>query len=190
MGAREDSDIAREASDALDRMVYVPAGAVKAKVHNHVITLSGTLNWEYQREAARTAMAVLRGVRGVVNTISLKPKAAITPTEAKAKITAALVRKARFDGQHITVHVNGTEIELSGTVASWAEVRQAGSAAWPPGRDQCQEPAPDQLLIFRRGDNWWVLAIQFAGTRRLRRSWRRRHVDGEQQAMPGRRGPE
>jgi osmotically-inducible protein OsmY len=70
-------------------------------------------------------MAVLRGVRGVVNTISLKPTATITPTEAKAKITAALVRKARFDGQHITVHVNGTDIELSGTVASWAEFRHA-----------------------------------------------------------------
>ncbi|MGX6607013.1 BON domain-containing protein [Micromonosporaceae bacterium Da 78-11] len=47
-------------------MVYVPAGAVQAKVHHHVITLSGTLTWEYQRAAARDAMAVLRGVHGVV----------------------------------------------------------------------------------------------------------------------------
>ncbi|WP_410819374.1 hypothetical protein [Micromonospora sp. 050-3] len=70
----------------------------------------------------------------MVNTISLEPKATITPTEAKAKITTALVRKARFDGQHITVRVIGTEIELSGTVASRAEVRQstlAGSGDTP-----------------------------------------------------------
>ncbi len=127
---REDSDIAREAADALDRMVYVPAGAVQAKVHQHVITLSGTVTWEYQRAAAHDAMATLRGVRSVINAISLKPTATITPAEAKAKITAALVRKAQFDGQHITVHVNGTEIELSGTVASQAEVRQAGYTAW------------------------------------------------------------
>lgn len=127
---REDADIAREASDAIDRMVYVPAGAVQAKVHNHVITLSGALTWEYQREAARGAMAGLRGVHGVVNTISLTPKAVIVPIEAKAKIVAALVRKARFDGQHITVEVNGTEIELHGSVSSWAEFRQAGYAAW------------------------------------------------------------
>ncbi|WP_433550493.1 BON domain-containing protein [Micromonospora zamorensis] len=127
---REDSDIAREASEALDRMVYVPAGAVQAKVHHHVITLTGSLTWEYQRQAARDAMAVLRGVRGVVNMISLKPTAAMSPIEAKAKITAALIRNARFDGQHITVHVDGTEIELSGTLSSWAEVRQASYAAW------------------------------------------------------------
>ncbi|SDT53565.1 BON domain-containing protein [Actinoplanes derwentensis] len=127
---REDSDIAREAAEALDRMVYVPAGAVQARVHNHMITLSGTLTWEYQREAARDAMAVLRGVRGVINTISLKPKAVITPIEAKAKITAALVRKARFDGRHITVVVDGTEIELRGSVSSWTEFRQASYAAW------------------------------------------------------------
>jgi len=127
---REDADIAREATEAIDRMVYVPAGAVQAKVHNHVITLSGALTWDYQREAARAAMAGLRGVHGVINTISLKPTAVIAPIEAKAKITAALVRKARFDGQHITVEVNGSEIELRGSVSSWAEFRQAGYAAW------------------------------------------------------------
>ncbi|MGX6607014.1 BON domain-containing protein [Micromonosporaceae bacterium Da 78-11] len=76
--------------------------------------------------------------------INLKPKAVTTPTEAKAKITAALVRKDRFDGQHITVHVDGAEIELHGSVSSWAEFRQAGYAAWAtPGVTTVK----NQLLI-------------------------------------------
>jgi osmotically-inducible protein OsmY len=95
---REDSDIAREATEALGRIVSVPSGSVQAKVHHHMITL--------------------------------KPKSTIKPLEAKAQITAALVRNARFDSRRIEVDVTGTEIELRGTVSSWAELRQATYAAW------------------------------------------------------------
>jgi len=130
LAPRDDADIAREATEALERMVYFPSGTVHAKVHNKVITLSGVLPWEYQREATRGAMAGLRGVYGVINTITLKPKVTITPAAAKAKITEALVRSARFDARHISVEVTGSEIELRGVVSSWAEYRQAGYTAW------------------------------------------------------------
>lgn len=86
---RDDADIAREASEALNRMVHVPADAVRAIVHNQVVTLSGTVVWEYQREITQRAVAALPGVNGVINKMTLKPKVSITPDQAKAEITAA-----------------------------------------------------------------------------------------------------
>lgn len=129
-GVREDVDIAREAGIAFDQSVVVPSGSVKAAVHDHMITLTGTVDWQYQREAARRAVAELPGVSGVRNTITLKPRIEVSPADAKKKITAALVRNAQLDAQHVHVEVTGSEVRLTGTVSSWAEYRQAQHAAW------------------------------------------------------------
>jgi len=129
-GIRQDADIAREAGEGLDRSVGVPEGAVKAAVHDHVVTLSGTVTWQYQREAARHAVAWLPGVREVLNLVTLKPPIEVSATEAKLKITSALVRNAQLDADHIQVSVTGQEVELTGSVSSWAERRQAEHAAW------------------------------------------------------------
>jgi osmotically-inducible protein OsmY len=127
---RDDTDIAVEATEALDRLVHIPAGAVKAQVHNRVITLSGEVAWQYQRDEVRRAMIGLRGVNGVVNNVTLKPTVPISPALAKAKITAALVRNAQVDAGNVHVDVTGTVIRLTGTVSSWAERRQAEYSAW------------------------------------------------------------
>ncbi len=127
---REDADVAREAGSALDRTVVIPAGAVKATVRDQAITLSGTVDWHYEREAAHRAVAGLPGVREVHNTITLTPSIAVSQTDAKAKITAALVRNARLDAKHVAVDVADSTITLTGTVSSWAERSQAEHAAW------------------------------------------------------------
>jgi osmotically-inducible protein OsmY len=127
---REDADIAIEATDSLNRMVSVPTGSVQVKVRNHVVTLTGSVAWEYQRDATGYSMAALRGVHEVVNMISLRPTATVSATDAQAKITAALVRNAQTDAGTIRVTVTGTEVRLTGTVTSWAEFRQADYAAW------------------------------------------------------------
>jgi osmotically-inducible protein OsmY len=103
---------------------------VQATVHDHVITLSGMVAWDFQRTATRDAMSALRGVSAVVNTVTLKPVPAASSADAQRKITAALVRNAHVEAANIHVAVTGTAIELTGTVPSWAEYRQAGYAAW------------------------------------------------------------
>ncbi|MEC3982598.1 BON domain-containing protein [Amycolatopsis sp. H20-H5] len=130
-GTLEDADIAREAGTLFEHStVIVPKGAVTATVHDHVVTLSGEVKWRYEREAARQAIAALPGVRSVQNLITVKPTAVISPVEAKAKITAALVRNARLDAKRIDVTVEGSEVTLTGTVASFDERRHAEDAAW------------------------------------------------------------
>ena|SRR5581483_360679 len=127
--APNDADIAREASDALDRAVDVPPGAVKAVVKDHVITLSGTVTWQYQRDAAERAVRYLRGVTAVSDKIVLKPVPMVSGV--KKAINSALVRNAQLDSNNIQVSASrdGT-VTLKGIVQSTAERRQAQYAAW------------------------------------------------------------
>jgi osmotically-inducible protein OsmY len=125
-----DADVARSAAMALERTVTVPSSSVKAEVHDHIVTLSGSVGWQYQREAARRAVLALPGVNGVVSTIDIKPTHLISGPEAKAGITAAIVRHAEQDALRVVVTVVGSEVRLTGTVSSWAERTQAENAAW------------------------------------------------------------
>jgi osmotically-inducible protein OsmY len=124
-----DLDIAREATDALDRAVNVPEGAVTATVHDHVITLSGHVPWDYQRESAARAVRYLMGVTGVNNALSVKPT--VSASDIRTSIAAALVRSAEVDGRAVTVHAGDDgEVRLEGTVHSWHEREVAQRSAW------------------------------------------------------------
>jgi osmotically-inducible protein OsmY len=127
----DDTDIAREAETVLDhRTVNVPRGSVQASVHDHVITLSGTVHWQYQREAAQQAVAALPGVTGVHNMITIEPTVEVSASDAKVRITAALVRNAQLDARRIHIDVTAGKIRLTGSVSSLAERQQAEQAAW------------------------------------------------------------
>ena len=142
--SQQDADIARLASAALDRSVVIPLGSVKATVREKVITLTGALAWQYQRDAAHDAVASLPGLVGINNLIVLEPPIIVSPDKAKSAITAALVRNARVDARRIHVDVEGSRVTLTGTVSSQAEGRQAHRAAWStPGVTEVD----DQLTI-------------------------------------------
>ena len=124
----KDTDIAEAARQMLRWAVDVPSDTVKTGVRDHTITLSGTVTWQYQREAAARAVMYIRGVTGVTNSILLTATA--PPSGVKAAIEAAILRNAQLDSREITADVNGGEVTLRGTVRSWAERRQAEFVAW------------------------------------------------------------
>jgi osmotically-inducible protein OsmY len=128
VGDYSDTDIAREAADALRWNLMVPPGKVIPKVENGYITLTGEVNYDFQRRAAEKAVRYIPGVKGVINLITIKPK--VEPSEIKEKIEEALKRMARVDAGNIQVEVQGSEIVLRGTVRSWAERHEAEKAAW------------------------------------------------------------
>jgi osmotically-inducible protein OsmY len=124
----KDNDIGEAANQMLKWAVDVPSDTVKAGVRGHIIALSGTVNWQYQREAAARAVMYIEGVTAVTNTISLTPT---TPASAaKTEIEAAILRNAQLNSREIAVDANGGEVQLDGTVRSWAERRQAEYVAW------------------------------------------------------------
>jgi osmotically-inducible protein OsmY len=129
-GPRSDAVIAHDAVDALAKNSVVPSGAVRVTVHDHVVTLTGAVGWEYQRHAAQHAVSTLRGVISVLNHIGLEPPVVLSPFDAHDNITRALLRNARLDADRIEVAIDGTKIRLTGKVASWAERHQAEYAGW------------------------------------------------------------
>ena len=128
-GRLEDSDIAREATTALRASVVVP-DSVKATVQDHHVRLVGTVPWHYQRETAAKVVGSLPGVVAVLNDITVSPKVTLSASQAEQQIRAALVRNAQVDSRTIHVKTSGSTVELTGTVQSWAEYRQASHAAW------------------------------------------------------------
>jgi osmotically-inducible protein OsmY len=98
------------------------------RVDNGWITLSGEVEWDFQRQLAKDAVRSLLGVVGVSDEISVNPKVSLSAV--KSEIEAALKRRAHTDGQHISVEVLGADVTLSGTVHSWSERELAARSAW------------------------------------------------------------
>jgi osmotically-inducible protein OsmY len=125
---RTDADIARSAENVLEWMSYLPKKCVKVKVESGWVSLSGEVDWQYQRTAAADAVRYLWGVTGVSDLITVKTK--VFPSAVKSDIEAALKRRAHTDAQSIAVNVEGADVTLTGKVHSWSERDLARYAAW------------------------------------------------------------
>jgi osmotically-inducible protein OsmY len=125
---RPDPEIARDATSALKAELPYSSENIKVVVSDGWLTLEGAVEWHYARERAESSVKRVRGVKGVTNAITLKPK--VQPREVRRKIEDALRRSAELDASRITVEANGDEVILRGTVKSWAERQEAERAAW------------------------------------------------------------
>lgn len=126
--ARGDTELAAAANHVLKWNASVPDGAVHIKVEKAWVTLSGNVEWDYQRQAAERSVRSLVGVLGITNLIAVKPR--LSAVDVQRGIERALTRHALREAKHMRVQVEGSRVTLSGTVDSWAERQAAQGAAW------------------------------------------------------------
>lgn len=124
---RDDTDIARAAADALAWHSELPKD-IKVSVSNGWVTLSGEVQWRFQKEEAERAVKYLNGVRGVINNITIK--AAPKPEEVRERIKKELERTVDMEANRIQISTTNGHVTLSGTVHSWVERDAAKRAAW------------------------------------------------------------
>jgi len=140
-----DDEIAKRAVNILKWDAVVPSDSVKITVQKGWVTLSGEVEWQYQRKAAEDVVRRLSGITGVFNNISLK--SAVYVSDVKERIESALSRHAKVEAQAIRVTVHdGNRVSLEGKVESWDERDAVEDAAWSVAGVQSVD---DRLTIAR-----------------------------------------
>jgi osmotically-inducible protein OsmY len=71
---QSDEELVLRASNGLRCNISVPPISIKVQVRKGVVTLSGEIDWAYQKFAAAESVRYLTGVVGVDNQIVIKPK--------------------------------------------------------------------------------------------------------------------
>lgn len=125
---KTDKDIVDAALSSLAWNSDVPGDTVTVVVSNGWITLTGTVDWQYEKDAANRCVHYLTGAKGVTNSIVVKPKAKWV--DVKNEIEASFRRNAVLDARRIQVLTNKNSVTLAGSVSSWSEHDEAVSAAW------------------------------------------------------------
>jgi osmotically-inducible protein OsmY len=110
----------------------VPDDRIQVKVERGLVTLTGTVNYHFQRAAAEADIRKLGGVREVQNRIVVEPPPGyeVDPGLVCQKIESALRRSAELQADQIDVSVDGREVTLRGRVKTWWERSVAENAAW------------------------------------------------------------
>ncbi len=125
---RGDEHIATAAIDRLRWDVSVPNDAVKVVVEKGWVSLTGQVDWHYQKEAASAGVRGLLGVVGVTDDITIKAK--VNTLNLSDNIMHALHRSWFFDPNTITVSADGGKIRLTGSVHSPHDRQVAAETAW------------------------------------------------------------
>lgn len=126
--ARTDTEVAARVHNVLMWTMDLPRDAVRFRVKDHVVFVTGTLDWDYQRQAVQWAIECIVDVARVENLIILTERPAALDT--RERILLALLRNALLDATGLNVEVSGDEVTLTGVISTRAELREVDRVVW------------------------------------------------------------
>lgn len=124
-----DGEIALRANQRLNSNSAVPPHAISIAVDKGWVTLSGTVDWQFQRALAERDIELLAGVTGITNNIALRP----LPSRGSVNVAIAdaIRRRAAVPGNQIRVSVDaGGGVTLQGRVDHCQERIAIEEAVW------------------------------------------------------------
>jgi len=132
MHRRTDANIAAAALSAISWNTFLPIEGIQVTVESGHITLSGRVDWRFQRSEAETSVRSLVGVTAVTNVIEVRNNA--PPSGVKARIERQFEltaeAEARRIAKRICVETSGGRVTLKGLVHTCRERDEATRAAW------------------------------------------------------------
>jgi osmotically-inducible protein OsmY len=123
-----DDQIAKHVLDVIAWDSTIPKGKIAVKMQSGVVTLSGEVDWFYQRDDAESAVRKLTGVKGIINSTTIKSRPNVS--DIKQRIETALKRNAELEADSIRVSVLNGHVTLNGKVKAWYERDLAERTAW------------------------------------------------------------
>jgi osmotically-inducible protein OsmY len=125
---RVDADLRGDVLQALMLDSLVPS-TVDAKVEDGFVTLTGTADWQYQRDEAELVASNIVGALDVIDEIELKDP---TPSagDVQESIRKAFKRNAALDADDLNISSDNGMVTIDGNVSSWAEHDEVIDAAW------------------------------------------------------------
>jgi len=134
----DDEEIAKRALDVVAWDLSIPKDRVTINIEKGWVTLTGDVDWRFQRLAAEMDIRNLAGVMGVSNAIDIKPR--FPAFDVEKQIRAAFRRNAEFAAENIVVTADGTTVTLTGQVGGYHERTLAADTAWSaPGVTQVND---------------------------------------------------
>lgn len=123
-----DDEIVKRVLDTIRWSTVIPDGALVVKVEGGWVTLTGLVEWNYQKTAVTDAIKDLEGVVGISNLLQVK--AHTSGDNVSQRIEEALKRYAEIEAKAIKVAVHDGKVTLEGKVKAWSELRAVERAAW------------------------------------------------------------
>jgi osmotically-inducible protein OsmY len=115
-----DRQITRAVEEQLVTAEGVPRRGVHAASADGIVTLSGTVDDLLARDRAANVAKAVRGVRGVVNTLDVRPSGR-TDASIRDDVERALVNDPATESYEIDLRVDDGVVTLLGAVDSWQE---------------------------------------------------------------------
>ena len=141
---REDSDIRAAALQALMLDSLIPSEEIDVKVRDGLLTLTGTVAWQYQSDLAEDDVLPLIGIVDIENAIVVANDA--TAADVSDRINDAFLRNAQLNDSEIEVSSANGSVTLAGIVGTWSEHDEALDAAWSaPGVSRVRD---DLVVVY------------------------------------------
>ncbi|MBN8852064.1 MAG: hypothetical protein BGO55_26525 [Sphingobacteriales bacterium 50-39] len=126
--SRTDTEIAEAAATAMSMHRDIDEKKIRISVDEGIVTLEGSVNWNFERRAVAEVIKGLKGVRGINNYVNVRPD--VPPESIREQIRESLRRNVRLNADRIIVDVADSKVMLKGTVSSLAEGEDVEHAAW------------------------------------------------------------
>lgn len=129
--ATSDEDIAERIARLLKWNSMLQDTNIQAKVSNGYVSLTGEVDWEYQRREAAQRVEELKGITGMSNQVKLRGSTRSPSShDIEKEIKRALHRHADVEASCVRISVTDGNVTLDGTVGALFERELIENAAW------------------------------------------------------------